>query len=70
MKGQKGFTVVEAMIAVAIIGIIIAIVVGPNAKSYDSTYCAGGYVFDSRSGEQVLNENGGGVRCDDVLRPQ
>lgn len=70
MKGQKGFTLIEMMIVIAIIGIIVAIVLGPNLRTPDTTYCAGGYVFDARSGEQVLNENGGGVRCDGVLRLQ
>lgn len=68
MAAQKGFTLIEVMIVVAILGILAAVVMGGNSGGRSNTYCAGGYVFDVRSGKQVLDENGGGVPCNGVTR--
>lgn len=49
MKKQSGFTVIELMIVLAIIGILVSLFVGgcTNARHVrsngDGTYCLGGY---------------------------
>lgn len=65
---SKGFTLIEMMIVIAIIGIIVATVV--NFTS-DKTTCINGYVFaKGYSGKygggnvtQILDDQGHGIKC-------
>ena len=62
MKKQNGFTVIELMIVIAIIGIIAAIAVPVINGQRGGFVCQGGYAF-TYQGQQIIGENGGGVRC-------
>ena len=72
---KNGFTIVEAMIVVAIVGILAAIIV-PNVLNYKkhgkflsaNTQCIGGYLFTNPGYQltpvQVMDEHGKGIRCE------
>lgn len=68
MKTNSGITVIELIIALAIIGILSAIIIpsalkNQNGFNYSTTShtCEMGYVYVN--GYQQFDENGHGVRC-------
>lgn len=65
-KRQRGFTIVELMIGLAILGIVLALLWGGGFEA-TSTSCKHGYVFvhDNINGGmmQLMDEVGKGVRC-------
>lgn len=73
MKHSKGFTLIEMMICVAIVGIMAAIVlpaISGSGPTQPRTECRFGYVYAEDSYlsgdfEQVIGANGGGVSCDE-----
>ena len=78
MKAMKGFTLIECMIAIVIMGIVLAIVAG-GASSMNGggavsfgingiteMRCINGFQFvigEGGQARQVLDEFGKGVRC-------
>jgi prepilin-type N-terminal cleavage/methylation domain-containing protein len=73
---QKGFTLIEMMIVVVIIGIFVLLVAGVNSDRSNSysygvnglteTRCINGMQFvvgQSGSVQQILGPNGGGIPC-------
>jgi prepilin-type N-terminal cleavage/methylation domain-containing protein len=68
---QKGFTIIELMIVVAIIGIIVSVAV-PAVTGKKSQYllapatqCIGGYTFTNRNTPvQIIDNNGKGIPCE------
>lgn len=78
MKRVKGFTIIEALIALVFIGILVAFVAGAMNSSnsgssvsfglngFTEIRCINGYLFtvdQNGSVRQVLNEFGKGARC-------
>lgn len=65
MKFNKGFTLIEVMIVLTIIGILVALVApilsGHPVKRKDYQ-CIAGYKFTPR-GEQIFSEEKRGVPC-------
>jgi prepilin-type N-terminal cleavage/methylation domain-containing protein len=70
---QKGITLIELMIWIAIIGITVSLIAGHNADGtgffapMNTTICKGGFLWNVDSNyrqQQVLNEHGGGIRCE------
>lgn len=81
MKHQNGFTLIEAMIALVIIGILFTVVLnavgfasGNGSVSYGvngmtESRCIENYKFiidQKGNSRQILDEFGKGVRCDTV----
>ena len=72
---MKGFTLIELMIAIAIVGIVIAAVFGQSTKSTNVQYgfngvtetrCIEGFKFvvgHDGNAHQIMDEAGKGVRC-------
>lgn len=68
MKRNRGFTVIELMIVLAIIGIIAAVVVPllTQSANSDGTVCKGGYKFTGRDARavQIIDAQGHGIPCE------
>lgn len=70
---SKGFTLIETMIVIAIIGIIISFaypaitgkqINNPKVQNLDTiSYCAAGYRFTRTRGEQMLGADGKPLVC-------
>jgi prepilin-type N-terminal cleavage/methylation domain-containing protein len=71
---NRGFTLLEGMILLAIFAIVVAVAIGPvtsSGYSYGAMgvveqRCISGYLHSiSSTGnvQQVLNQNGGGIPC-------
>ncbi len=66
MRSYRGFTLVEFMIVIAILGVLLAVVAKGAQNVRDPTTCKGGYLFDRSSNTQIIGTHGGGVPCDQV----
>ena len=71
MKLNKGFTLIELMIVVAILGILAAVLIpaisGNTQRQSDGSKCKAGFKFVND--RQLIGPNGGGVPCDTISTP-
>lgn len=62
MKSKEGFTLIELLIVISIIGIIVAVVLGPKANE---PFCFDGWMVHRyyRGVIHKLDENGKPIKC-------
>lgn len=62
---QRGFTVIELLIVIAIVGILAAVIFPAVTGPRDGTRCVSGFKFTDqyRHSVQVLDEQGHGIPC-------
>jgi prepilin-type N-terminal cleavage/methylation domain-containing protein len=63
---SNGFTLIELMIVIAIIGILLAVIVPAfsTTQNADGSICRYDMKYDRATGRQVIGPNGGGIPCD------
>lgn len=73
MSKRNGFTLIELMIVIAIIGIIVSVIfpaITGESTSRPDTQCIGGMMFtnpyDSDEAKQIISAQGKGISCDIV----